>query len=84
MFLKTRWQMYRLVDREIIELLGVMANEQVYGLVVREFKLQWHHYVPFSTNIHGKGMISLIHVSRGKTSTRKSLAINNLQRYICI
>ena len=37
-----------------------MVKAMDYGIVVREFVLQSHHYVHFRTNTLGKGMNPLI------------------------
>ena len=37
-----------------------------YGIVVREFVLQWYYYVHFRANTIGKGMIPIILPAMGK------------------
>ena len=39
---------------------GVMVKAMDYGIVESEFELQSHYYIPFQTNILGKGMNPLI------------------------
>ena len=39
---------------------GVMVKAMDCGIVVSEFELEFHYYVPFQSNTVGKGMNPLI------------------------
>ena len=39
----------------------VVANMLVSDIILNKFKLKLHYYIPFLTNILGKGMNSIIH-----------------------
>ena len=48
---------------------GIMVKEMDFGIVVREFVLQWHYYVHFRANTLGKGMNPANPSSYGLNST---------------